>query len=521
MYPQAALAPVRRLAVPAVTLVPLVLALWLCLAALATPFDHDESQYVAGAYFSSRLLIFRDFLYLQPPLHSWTFAPLAWLFPGHIVIAMRLATAVTAICALAALWTTQRAAAISRESATVSTLLVAATAAFQFCGSVVRNDMLPTLLVSMAMLVLILALRHCRPRFWFAAGLLFGLAISTKLNFAPLAAAAGLYVLTSGGRCGIRAAAWLAAGGIAGLLPMLGIWLLAPDSFFYGVLTFASTGPFAWYSANGQGDELTLAGKAGDMLKALASGPALVALLLLTVNWITNRAQVRSPGRRLAVWMVVGGLFGAALPTPTQLQYVMPLLPPLGLALGYMLDDARHWTRARRETAIGLLCLMALAGLWPTSHAIAAMAREGSPVWSSTQAAYWAARKVRALTGDDEIITLAPHRIIDGGLALDPRLATGPFAYRSGWTISPAEARAIKALTPATLTDLDRAPPEAILVGYENGTRNLPLRPDDSLIAYARRNAYRMIRMPDGIGRLYVKVRTATRELGRPRRMAR
>jgi hypothetical protein len=52
---------------------------------------------------------------------------------------------------------------------------------------------------------------------------------------------------------------------------------------------------------------------------------------------------------------------------------------------------------------------------------------------------------------------------------------------------------------------MDRDPPEAILVGYEMGTRKLPLRPDDGLIAYARQRAYRMLAMPDGVGKLYIR----------------
>ncbi|WP_254914477.1 ArnT family glycosyltransferase, partial [Sphingobium sp. Z007] len=327
MYRSIVLATARSRALPVAILAAMALILWFGLTAIATPFDHDESQYVAGAYFSSRLLIFRDFLYLQPPLHSWTFAPLAWLFPDHMVVAMRLATAVTALGTLATLWAGQRIAGISRDSAAIATLLVGATAAFQFTGAVVRNDMLPTLLSSMALLVSLLALRHCGRRYWFAAGSLFGLAIATKLNFAPLGLMTGLFVISAGGRCGLRAACGLAAGAIAGMTPMLLAWALDPDAFFYGVLTYGATAPHAWYAANGAFDELATIEKLTDLLKYLWKGPALAALLLLSANWIITRRRVRSPGRRLAIWMTAGALIGAAMPTPSQVQYVMPLLP--------------------------------------------------------------------------------------------------------------------------------------------------------------------------------------------------
>ena len=507
MYRSFALPSVHNRTLPVIAFMAMALIAWFCLTAIATPFDHDESQYVAGAYFSSRLLIFRDFLYLQPPLHSWAYAPLAWIFPDHMVLAMRLVTAVTALCSLGTLWTAQRIAGVSRDSATMATLLVAATAAFQFTGAVVRNDMLPTLLSSLGLLFSLLALRHGVRRYWFGAGFLFGLAIATKLNFAPLGLMTGLFVISTGGRCGLKAGCWLAAGAVAGMAPMLLAWAMAPDAFLYGVLTFGATAPHAWYAANGAFDELATGEKLADLLKYLWKGPALVALLLLSANWIATRGRVRSPGRRLAIWMTGGALIGAALPTPSQVQYVMPLLPPLALAIGYLLDDTRRPANAPRRALLGLLCLAAIPGMLPAVRHVEAMTRTGSPVLQADADARWAGDAVRAMRRGKDVVTLSPHMILGSGLDLDPRFATGPFAWRTGWTMGPALARKVHAMIPATLGDMDRDPPDAILTGYEKGTRKLPLRPDDGLIAYARSHGYRMIAMPDGIGRLYLRRR--------------
>ncbi|MDE0947494.1 MAG: glycosyltransferase family 39 protein, partial [Sphingobium sp.] len=237
---------------------------WFAGLALATPFDHDESQYVAGALFSTKMLIFRDFLYLQPPLHAWAYAPVAWAFPTTMVIAMRLVTAMTALGTLAALWAAQRRAGVSRSSATIATLLIATTAAFQFTASVVRNDMLPTLLSSLALLLVMAALRSDRLLYWLGAGLLFGLAIATKLNFAPLGLAVGLFAIANRGRCGLPAAMMLAAGALIGTLPMLLIGAAAPEAFIYGVLHYGAVAPHAWYAANGASDELSLLEKLAD-----------------------------------------------------------------------------------------------------------------------------------------------------------------------------------------------------------------------------------------------------------------
>lgn len=474
---------------------------WFGITALATPFDHDESQYIAGAWFSSHMLIYRDFLYLQPPLHAWLFAPLGWIFTGNMLVAMRLATAACAVGALLLLYLMQWLAGISRDSAAIATACMAATAAFQFTASVTRNDMLPTMLATLAMLLMISALNIGRRRFWFCAGIAFGLAITAKLNFIPLGAAAGAFALMHHR----RHAPWLALGASMGIAPMLMAWAMAPAAFSYGVITFAATGPFAWYAANGAGDELAWAEKFGDLAKYLWRGPALASLLLIIGHGWTNRGRPFAPEHRLACWLIGGGLVGAALPTPSQLQYVMPLLPPLGLALGYLLEDARSWRGIMRPALIGLLCLAALPGLLPTGRHVAAMTRHGSPILAASANARWAGAQVRALTGDDEIASLSPQLLVDSGLNIDRRFAPGPFAYRTGWTMDKAQARSINAMIPATLTDMDRDPPEAILVGYEMGTRKLPLRPDDGLIAYARRRAYRMLAMPDGVGKLYIR----------------
>ena len=505
MYRQLTIAQPRSRAMMTQQLIAAAVIGWFLMAAIATPFDHDESQYVAGAYFSQTLLVFRDFLYLQPPLHSWVYAPVAWLFPAHMVVAMRLATALSAVGALAALWLAQRVAGIARDSAAIATLLIAATAAFQFTGTVVRNDMLPTLWVSMGMLATLLAMRHGTPRYWLAAGVLFGLAIATKLNFAPLGLGTGMFVISSGGRCGVKAALWLVVGAMIGMMPMVWIFAMAPGGFIYGVLTYGATAPYAWYSANGAGHALSLTGKLGDLLLSLAKGSALVGLLAIAANVFASRHRKRAPGRRLAIWMIVGALIGAALPTPSQLQYIMPVLPPLALGLGYLLEDARSWVFAWQQTLLGLLCLSAVAGMAPTVLDAVDMMRNGSPIWRADQAADWAGNTVRSLSPRTRIATLSAHMILGSGLHLDPRFATGPFAYRSGWTISPTFARQLHAMIPATLSDMDRDPPEAILTGYEMGKRKLPLKPDAGLIGYARSRGYRMFPMPDGVGRLYIR----------------
>lgn len=490
------------------SLIGVALTSWFGLLALATPFDHDESQYIAGAALSAQgLAIFRDYLYLQPPLHAWAYAPLADLFPGHAVLAMRLATALTAVVTVMLLWIAQRRAGISRSSAILAALAVAATAAFQFTGAVVRNDMLPTLLASAGIAAMLGALNRRATHLWLMAGAAFGFAISAKLNFAPLGAMAGLFTLMQGRRCGRKAASLLASGAAFGLLPLIVACILAPDAFLYGIFTYGANAPHAWYAMNGAEKELAFIEKLTDLLAILARGPALVALLLVWIEALFHRKHDRPSGQRPALWLTAGGLLGAALPTPSQVQYVMPLLPPLALALGYLLDDARSKSPVRRQLLIGLLVLAALPGFGKASRALSAMAQSGSPVLAAHQGGLWAEAQVEAQTGGDDVATLSPQ-MLPSTMELDPRFATGPFAYRTGAMVEANTARRLHMMTPATLPDMERDLPDAILTGYEGGTRKLKLRPDEGLIAFAKRHGYRVLTMPDRIGRLYLRPQT-------------
>src|SRR3954451_14319981 len=70
------------------------LALWLAAIVFLRRVSIDESQYVASAVLTAKgLLPYRDYAYLQTPLQPFAFAPLQWLFGGHVLIAMRVTNA--------------------------------------------------------------------------------------------------------------------------------------------------------------------------------------------------------------------------------------------------------------------------------------------------------------------------------------------------------------------------------------------------------------------------------------------
>ncbi|AHE53836.1 glycosyltransferase family 39 protein [Sphingomonas sanxanigenens] len=480
-----------------------ILIVWIGVRALVAPVNHDESQYVAAAVLAPTHLIFRDFLSLQPPLHSWIMAPVV-ILGGTSLVALRLADAALAIAALALLHAALTAAGVSRCFAIATLFLAAACQPFQFAASVVRNDILPMALLCGALAAGLTACRRADWRRWALAGLLLGLAGSTKLSYGPPLVVAGLFLCWQAlrGRMSAAAIPAFAIGGAIGLSPLLAGFLAQPEAFLYGTLEFGAEAPFDWYRANGLDHRLGPIGKLLDLLRYAALGPMLVALLaLILFAFDRRRSDAGDPRRSWLCWMLAAGLIAAALPTPTQRQYLLPVLPPLFVLLGLAIE-ARWQSRPRiRQTVLILLGLSFGSGLVADGVILA----RGQPTAIAIDRhARWIGK---TLAGNDgTLFTLSPEHAIASGRPIDPLSATGPFVLRSGTTIDRARAMALSVPTPETLPLLlDRCPPAAILTGYERGSRRFRIAPDEIVDRYARARGYRPLPVPDGQGTLFVR----------------
>ena len=117
--------------------------------ALIAPVNHDESQYLAAAVFNRSRFPFVDYLYLQTPLQPFLAAPIAALTVGYNFIALRIATAGVAMATLWLVFRCQRLLGVEQRPALAFTMLLALTYSFQFGATVVRNDILPALLLGL------------------------------------------------------------------------------------------------------------------------------------------------------------------------------------------------------------------------------------------------------------------------------------------------------------------------------------------------------------------------------------
>lgn len=452
-------------------------AFLLCFLALARPIDHDESQYVAATVLTAHgLLPYRDFAYLQTPLQPFLFAPLAWAAGTATWPALRIANALLGAVALFCTWRAARLVAPERI-ALAAAALFATCDIFLFSIGTARNDALPAACLAGAQWLAVGAERALGGRGQaIAIGALLAAATAAKANYAIPALAYGLWALFHRR----HRVGWVGLGTLPVVLFVLATAAVAPLGFLFGIATFPTAAPSDFYAD--QPWKLSGWATIVDLLKFLALGPALLALML-------------SPGRRrpaMLFWLIVSGLVAALLPTPTWRQYLLPLLPPLFVMLAWRWAQRPPGAPMRMSFAV-----FAAAGLAPTVAALASGRPAMAAAWTQGRAIR-AAMDAANVAGP--VATLSPQFLPATGRLPDPRFAPGPFWFRNHALSAPA------GLPLLARRDLPVAPlPRTILIGGEGRWTSGDDRLDRALEAEAARRGYRRTPVPGTPFRLWTR----------------
>ncbi len=515
MTPNAVSAASRK-AAPALALALFGAAAVLVALAISMPVDHDEGQYVAPALLAGRLRPFADFMYLQTPLQLYLTAPLAGLTQGWSFLALRLANAAMGWGVLVLVYAAQRRLGVQRGRALATGALLLLAYPFEFAAAIARNDALPALLECGSMLAGIVALEAGRKAwaFWTLAGLMLGAAASAKVSYVLPLGGAGLFLLWSvwRGRTSFASLIGCAFGALAGLVPAALAWLSAPEPFVWGVFTYAERAASYWYRLVGQGNRLALPKRAQEGVFHLAVGPAL-PVLLGVVAAIAQRERRREPtpdGERQNLQEAFAGLVAAFAPSPMQRQYFLPMLGPMFVLWG-LSDPLAPLGPVTRKVLLVLVAAGAAVGIGRAGYVLGdaalglAHGRE-PPALALISEAHWIGQTLKTAGREGAIATPSPHAVADSGAPLDPRFATGAFAYRSGNMLSETDLRRLHLASPAALGRfLDEAPPAAIVTGYEPSTGRFHRNIDDDFRAYASARSYRRLVGPDGEGELWIR----------------
>lgn len=480
----------------------LLCAVFMLVFVLFGPVDHDEGQYVGAVAMMRHGLPYRDFAYLQTPLQPLLFAPLAWIAEGWLFITLRATNALLATGATACIWLAAKRAGASDRGAYVAAAALFSSHAVLFAGSVARNDALPLLLTTAGLAALLAVMRNSRGR-WTAllAGVLLGAAASAKISYGLPAAAVGLFALLHWRSLGARTVCALAVGGVLGGLPTLWLALLVPDAAWFGIMDYSLKAPIEWRTLNGQAFMFDWPLSFVRLLRYLAQGCGLIALVAVLLV-ATRRRTVTE---RLLDMMIVAGLLAAWLPRPIYVQYLGPLLPALFVRFA-SLTDASFW----RTHLVGraLIGVGILAGLVQSAMATGPnIWGKISPVLAITDDAHALSRIAVAARISGAIATLSPERAVDANLPIDRRFVTGPFLIRTRNVLTTGQARAFHATTSATLAaDLNAVPPAVILIGGEGqASPAAPRGLDGPLVEWALSHDYRQVALPSGMSRVFVR----------------
>lgn len=491
------------------------------LLALISPINHDETQYISAAQLASEgLLPFRDFLYLQTPYQIYLFAPLFGLFAEYGFLASRFVTGLLGAGALVLAYASLRVLKVDQSRAVICCLLLALCHTFVFSVTVVRNDALPALLLSAAILVAAVQLAPAKKggRYWAwaLAGALLGAAAGTKISYLAPALCLSCFPVWA---AIVRALPWRSAilqsaaatfGLVLALLPLLWFRDAAPLAFDYGNFRYHSEAPLAWYATNGLEDRLTLFAKVRDVLLTLIRGPALFALLAYV--WFrlvsVRKREAQRPILLLIDVLVFAGLVATIAPTPTWRQYAMPLLPPLFVGLGILWQEHSERGADVSKAAKYAFILATIAGIGQPVFQVwkGTLTNDANPLTIQAEGAFLANEAAKAGL-DGPVASLSPEVVLASGLPLDPTFATGPFAYRTGDAIIADQREIMRVTSHSSVAEyLARTRPDAIVTGYENFDHVDALGLEQPIEAFATQAGYRRLESPHGDAIIWLRV---------------
>lgn len=480
---------------------------------LRRELNHDEHQFIASAALIARagLTPYADFPYFHVPLLSYLYA-LIFTICDALLLSSRVASVIAGWLALVLMFVLAWRRFATRPPwtrwgmAALASLWLLATPVFFYTSGRAWNHDLPLLLLLLAFGASSRALTSRRQVLWLAvAGSLTALATVTRLSFAftglPLLAAAWLIpTATRRQRVG-NIAAFILAGVITGGLALAPTLRDVPALFFGNVVYIQLNARY--YAELAYGEAMSLAAKLiyfGELLGASATNLIVLVTLaiglwpLRTLLWRSNREA--SSAVRFRLWLLLALMLftlpGALGATPSQPQYFYSLFP---LAILAIVEAFAAWPLALQA---GGLYAYVLGGA--TALLVAA------PLYGAGQTTLWSPEDwlpgrahaygglIGRLVGDGRVLTLAPIYVLEGGAAIYPEFATGPFAWRVA-PLMPAQDRVRFHMVgpdelPALLAD---APARAILTGVEND--DAPL--EQPLLDYAQAHAYVPVPLPD------------------------
>lgn len=468
--------------------------------AMDRDLNHDEHQFLAPAALFSRagLLPYRDYPLFHLPNLVFVYGALDRA-TGQLLLSAKLVSAaataaVACVCFLLAAGRTRGQRPGLRWLFGCGALLLFLSdplTVYSACGKTWNHE-LPAFLTVAAVLLHLAAARRDSLGCMALSGAAIGLAIGTRLTFAPLAVPFALFPLlfASAMRRRLAHCAAFSLATIAACAPSLYFLAADREAFLFGNLEFPRLRlldpentrirqTMSWWR------------KVRYFAKEIIvpSWPLFLSYGLLAVRpgwaWLRRRGPA-GQAEALLLCVLPFVLLGCFAPSRYQYQHYYIFVPLLVLGVIYGATEARQkWlVVVLAFVSLGIATFSAVREDGPA--AFAWLGRIGQPgEWFPAKArGFGLMIHERAQSG--KVLTLAPLWVLEGGGRIYPEFATGPFAWRSAEFADPERRRRLKLVAPADLeTMLGDDPPAAILTGVEDEKLEKPF------VAYAVAHGYR------------------------------
>ena len=458
--------------------------------------NHDEClPLAAGKVLAQRFLLpYRDYPYFHMPDLVLLYG-LLFRCCRYVLLPARLFSIVTGWLTVLLVWTVVRRECRGKPAA-VRWLLPAAAVLLLFSNPVFREAFWRTwnhaLATFFGLAAVALALRPRLVRRWFWAGVFIGLAIGTRLTFAPLFAPLALAAALepAGGvlRERARRVAIFGAGVAVSLIPSLILFAMAPAQFFYGNFVFNSTTNILFRQSY-HNPQATLRARLLYPFGALLPDRANLVLAVVFAVAVAvalvrlSRMPAETRYRTLLVLGLIPFVFmGAIAPQVTQQEYYYPFIPLLALAIA-MPAAALCSGRAAWIVIPVLLAPATLTTAW-TWHEYQRLAILKSPSEWPAVVIHNAGLEARQWVPAGRVLTLEPILPLEGGLDIYPALVTGLIAWRAEPFVPPGDRDRLDMMGPDNFAAiLEETPPAAI---YATSTSEL----EGPMIDWARSHRY-------------------------------
>lgn len=464
--------------------------------AVRADYNHDEDQFISSArlLLDEGLLPYRDYPYFHTPYLVFVYALLFTLTGGYNLLAARLFSAVCATASVMLVfwmvlyffrnhsWKFRYLAAVGIMFLYLPNPLLAATAGFSW------NHNLSVLCMLGSLWLFLLGSQKKSSGVWFfISGALLGIAVGVRISSITILPAYLLALIWLPGKFSWRRFIYkgliFGAGFCLALLPLLWLFITAPQQFIFGNLGYAQLNskyrldvPVAYDGVVPIYGPKSLVDKLGYVWNGVISQPINLLLFasLVFFGWSVLATHLRRKDEQAfrnilmltAIPLVAVGSF---FPTPTWYQYFYAPLPFTLLAIALGLAYLTIGTgQARKWFMLLFIQLVLFSNVFAFQDFRRISFVRYVDLWKPL-VIHQVGIDIRERIGaNGQVFTIAPLYPLEGGLRVYAPMATGVFAFRTGSLLSAEQRQHQGIISRENFEDsLDEDLPEGILVGFD------------------------------------------------------